>query len=102
MTTRPLLIVGLEAADGGLLRRLVAEGQLPTLSSILDRGSWGTLAGPEMVSEHGVWVSLLSGVSRGKHGYYYWRPLVPGTYDLRLTDLEALGVEPFWGRLRGS
>jgi predicted AlkP superfamily phosphohydrolase/phosphomutase len=49
-----------------------------------------------MVSEHGMWVSLTSGVSRAEHGYHYFRQLVPGTYDLAPVRGRDLGVKPFW------
>lgn len=98
----PLVILGLEAGDADLIEQWAEEGHLPTIAAIMERGCWGRLTGPEMVSEHGVWVSLLSGVSRGRHGYYYWRPLKPGTYELQLTDLQNLGVLPFWSCFRGQ
>lgn len=99
--TAPLVIFGLDAGEADLIERWAEEGYLPTIESILKRGCWGRITGPEQISEHGVWVSLFSGVSRGQHGYYYWRPLKPGTYKLQLTNLQDLGALPFWSCLRG-
>lgn len=99
-TPPPLLLFGLEAADFHLIKRWADVGQLPNIASLMERGCWGKLAGSEMVSEHGVWVSLYSGLSRLQHGYYYWKPLKPGTYDIQLADFRALGVLPFWTGLR--
>lgn len=95
----PLVIIGFDAGDPDLLSRWAANETLPTVGSILRRGCWGRTAGPEMISEHGMWVSITSGVSRGKHGYYYHRQLVPGTYDIAALQGRNLGVEPFWRRL---
>jgi len=92
----PLLVFCFDAGDPDLLLRWGHDGTLPALGSILRRGSWARLAGPEMISEHGMWVSITSGVSRAKHGYYYFRQLVPGTYDLAPVRGRDLDVKPFW------
>jgi predicted AlkP superfamily phosphohydrolase/phosphomutase len=52
-----------------------------------------------MICEHGMWVSLMSGESRSKHGYHYFRQLVPGTYDLAPARGRFLDIQPFWRRL---
>jgi predicted AlkP superfamily phosphohydrolase/phosphomutase len=99
--TPPLIILGLDAGDPGFIRRWAQAGYLPTIASVMERGCWGRTGGPELVSEHGAWVSLFSGISRGQHGYYYFRQLKPGTYDLEAVtglDVDAL---PFWSYLRG-
>jgi predicted AlkP superfamily phosphohydrolase/phosphomutase len=65
------------------------------------RGCWGRTTGPELISEHGVWLSLFSGVSRGQHGYYFYRQLQPGTYDLRTVTGCDIDAPPFWTFLTG-
>ena len=97
--TSPLVIFGFDAGEPEFLRRWAEDGTLPTLKSIMQRGCWGLTTGPEMISEHGMWVALTSGISRRDHGYYYHRQLVPGTYDLAPARGRNLGVEPFWRRL---
>lgn len=99
--TSPLVIFGLDAGDADLIGRWAQEGYLPAISSIMRRGCWGTLTGPEQITEHGVWISLLSGLSRAQHGYYHWRPLTPGTYELHCSDLREVDAPPFWARLQG-
>jgi predicted AlkP superfamily phosphohydrolase/phosphomutase len=96
----PLVILGLDAGDPGWIRRWAREGHLPAIRSVMERGCWGTTSGPDLASEHGVWVSLFSGLSRGQHGYYYFRQLEPGTYDLRSCTGMETGAPPFWARLR--
>jgi len=101
-SSSPLVVFGFDAGDPGLLHRWGMDGTLPTVGSIMKRGCWGKTAGPEMFCEHGMWVSLMSGVSRSKHGYHYFRQLVPGTYDLAPARGRCLEVEPFWRRLGGD
>jgi predicted AlkP superfamily phosphohydrolase/phosphomutase len=95
----PLVILGIDAGDPELIMRWASDGTLPNIGSIVRRGCFGKTAGPEMVSEHGAWVSLMSGVSRAEHGYYYFRQLKPRSYDLAPARGRELGVEPFWTRL---
>ena len=97
--TSPLVVFGFDAGDPGFLRRWGGDGTLPTVGTVMEHGCWGRTAGPEMFCEHGMWVSLMSGGSRSKHGYHYFRQLVPGTYDLAPARGRFLDVEPFWRRL---
>jgi predicted AlkP superfamily phosphohydrolase/phosphomutase len=96
-----LVLFALDSADPTLLRRWAGEGHLPALASIMQRGGWGELAGPELISEHGIWMSILTGRSRASHGYYHWRPLRPRSYDLYLSDLSEFDSRPFWARFPG-
>jgi predicted AlkP superfamily phosphohydrolase/phosphomutase len=93
----PLVVIGLDAGDPHQIRKWADEGHLPAIKSILDRGCHAITSGPELVSEHGVWVSIFSGLSRGAHGYYYVRQLSPGKYDLREATGAELDAPPFWG-----
>jgi predicted AlkP superfamily phosphohydrolase/phosphomutase len=100
--TPPLVIVGLDAGDPERLLQWAAEGHLPTIASLMERGCWGRTAGADLVSEHGVWVSVFSGVSRSEHGYYYLRQLKPGTYDLKSVTGPEVDARPFWSNLRSD
>lgn len=95
----PVLVFGFDAGDPDLLLGWALDGTLPALGSILLRGCHARFAGPEMVSEHGMWVSLTSGISRARHGYYWHRQLVPGTYDLMPARGRHLACRPFWRHL---
>ncbi len=102
MSTRPLVILGMEAGDAGFIQRWIREGYLPTLASIMQRGCWGRIEGPELISTQGAWLSFFSGVSRSEHGYYYNRQLKPGTYDLQNFTARDAQALPFWAHLRGG
>ena len=98
----PLIVLGIDAGDHRFIQEWAAEGHLPAISSIIEDGFSGRTAGPELVTEHGVWISIFSGLSRGQHGYYYFRQLVPGTYGLKsVTGLEV-DAPPFWSRFGGT
>ncbi len=101
MSTPPLVILGLDAGDPSFIQRWAQEGYLPMIASIMERGCWGRTGGPELISEHGAWVSLFSGISRSQHGYYYFRQLKPGTYDLETVTGLDIEAPPFWSYLCG-
>src|SRR5438132_3156406 len=98
----PLLIFGFDSGDPRLLRRWADGGYLPTLSSLMKRGCWAQTSSAELLFEHGAWLSIFSGRSRADHGYYYFRQLLPGTYDLRLTYGPEINAVPFWGGLQNT
>lgn len=95
----PLVVFGFDAGDPEFLRRWGSDGTLPNLGRVMQRGCWARTSGPEMFCEHGMWVSLVSGESRAKHGYHYFRQLVPGTYELAPARGRHLDSQPFWRRL---
>jgi predicted AlkP superfamily phosphohydrolase/phosphomutase len=96
----PLVILGFDAGDSVLLQRWTDEGHLPTLASLMKRGCWGLTTGSELMLEHGAWLSVFSGISRADHGFYYFRQLKPGSYDLQLTYGPDISVPPFWSKWR--
>ncbi len=97
----PLVYFQLDVVDLGLVHRWVADGYLPTLSRLLADGCRAGLVGPEHITEHGTNMTILSGVSRSRHGYYFFRQLRPGTYDLVPTRPACGAAPPFWAHLRG-
>jgi len=98
----PLVIVGLDAGDPDLIQRWTQEGYLPTIASIMQRGCWGRISGPDLISTKGTWLSLFSGISRSEHGYYFNRQLKPGTYDCQRVTAQDAHALPFWWYLRGG
>lgn len=98
----PLVIIGIDAGDPQFIEEWAGQGHLPNISSVMNRGFWGGTAGPELVTEHGVWISLLSGISRGTHGYHYFRQLKPGTYELESVTGLDIDAPPFWSHLIGT
>jgi predicted AlkP superfamily phosphohydrolase/phosphomutase len=102
MKALPLVIIGLDGGDAGFIQQWAQAGYLPTIASIMQRGCRGQIGGPELMSTHGAWLSLFSGISRIEHGYYDNRQLMPGTYDLRNFTARDAHALPFWTHLRGG
>ena len=98
----PLLVIGIDAGDPELLAEWTEAGLLPNLGRVLESGVWGQTGGPELIAEHGVWVTLNSGIPRSTHGYYWFRQLRPGTYGLEPVSPPTESAPPFWRELAGS
>ena len=100
--TGPVVLLGFDAADPDLVERWAREGKLPAMARLMERGTWARTSGEELLFEHGVWSTLLSGVSTARHGFhFFWQP-VPGTYGLELKRARDLGLAPFWAHLAGT
>jgi predicted AlkP superfamily phosphohydrolase/phosphomutase len=101
-SARPLILIQCDAFDPALTRRWMDDGALPTLAALRREGVEAPLAGAECVAELGLALSMYSGVSRVRHGYYDYRQLRPGTYDLYPAIAADAGVPPFWSSLTGQ
>jgi predicted AlkP superfamily phosphohydrolase/phosphomutase len=98
----PLLIIAMDAGDPELIETWLAEGRMPNLATLIARSKTARLKDDEAVSEFGNWLTFFSGVSRAKHGVYYFRQLQPGSYTLGRYLAQDTGVLPFWKHLRGK
>lgn len=98
----PVVLLGFDAGDPDLLERWAAEGQLPALARLMERGTWARTGGRDLLCEHGIWLSTFGGVSWAQHGFhFFWQPR-PGSYELELVRGADLGVPPLWAELRGT
>jgi len=102
MSRTPLVVLGYDVGDAGLIERFAGEGRMPVAARILDRGVRARTTGHEYMTEHGIWVPLATGLSRTRTGYYYFRQLVPGSYELRSTTARDFEGTPWWSELAGG
>ena len=98
----PLIILGLDGGDPDLIQRWSEAGYLPNIRSIMQKGCWGRTTGVDLLNEDGVWTRLFSGIPQKKHGFYYFRQLESGSYDLyTASDTEAT-ERVFWSLCQGT
>jgi predicted AlkP superfamily phosphohydrolase/phosphomutase len=94
-----VLVVGLDAADPGLVSELAGTGRLPTIAALLSERAGARVTNPNGVYVGAVWPTLFTGMSPGYHGRYWPGRIHPGTYQVRPFDPSDLGAEPFWSAL---
>ena len=79
----PLLVIGLDGATLDLILPWAAEGRLPALARLMDRGAWGPLRSTVPAATFPAWTSLVTGMNPGRHGVLDFSERVPGTYRVR-------------------
>jgi len=97
-----VLVIGLDSADPGLIKKWCDAGDLPVLGSLRDRSRWGVLTSPPGLADDGVWASFSTSVSPGRHGRYSTKSLSAGSYGNPKFRDEDLKHETFWSALGQS
>jgi predicted AlkP superfamily phosphohydrolase/phosphomutase len=94
---RPIIVVGLDSADPDLILKWSSEGYLPTIASLINRGSWGKLNSTAVISSGSLWPTFFTGTSPAKHGCFFGhRQLKTGTYQIYKKDADQIKRKPFW------
>ena len=58
-----VVVIGLDSADYYLVKKWVNERCLPTIASLISRGSWGKLDSTADIGSGTVWPSFFTGAS---------------------------------------
>ena len=92
-----VIAIGLDAADPYLTEHWIKQGHLPTITSLIDRGSWGKIMSNTDISSGATWPSVSTGTSPAKHGIcFYHRQLKTGTYEICKKYADQIKRTPFW------
>lgn len=96
MKPQRALIIGWDGATWDYIEPLLAEGRLPHLASLLERGAHATLRSTIPPFTNIAWPSLVTGLSPARTGIFDGAKLAPGTYTRRPTNLAAYRGIPLW------
>src|SRR2546427_5870559 len=93
-----LLLLGLDAFDAALMRRWTAEGKLPAIRELMERGTSGLVQSPAGFYIGSSWPTFYTGLNPAGHGFYRFDQLAPGTYDFFRPLDHATGMRgrPIW------
>lgn len=100
MTDRPpVVLIGFDATEIDVIDRLAAEGHMPNLSRLRERGRWGRLQSepPNFLSL--VWSTFFCSMRLGEHGWYFNKLWNPDRQRLEYVHPDWLPVRPFWESL---
>ncbi len=97
--TPGMLVVGLDAMDASLARRLAGEGRMPTLARLLTESAWAPTRNPDGIVVGAVWPSFATGRWPGRHGFYCFRQILNGTYEIARRTPNDIAPTPFWQTL---
>ena len=93
-----LTIVQFDAASASVLDRLLADGLLPNLAGLRERGEWHRLDAPATRFAAGAQHTLYSGVPLAEHGLFY--PFQWSAADQQVRYMSAFPAPPpIWDRL---
>ena len=93
------LFLGIDAGEPSLIQRWGDEGVMPVLAALRARALWGTTVNAPGIYTGSVWPSFHTGLEPGRHGRYFYRQLVPGTYRTARHPPSKLTAPVFWSRI---
>ena len=101
MTVTPVLVLGVDGADHGIVTELLAAGRLPTLARLRDQGRFGPLVSTEPPITPVAWTTFLTGLLPGRHGIYNFstNPYREGHRILSAADRDGA---PIWRFLQAA
>jgi predicted AlkP superfamily phosphohydrolase/phosphomutase len=95
-----ILVLGIDAGNRELIEAWAADGTLPAIRALMDRGAVGRAESVEGFFVGSTWPSFYTGASPAEHGIHSLVQLRPGTYSLdRYYTGESVKREPFWNEL---
>ena len=92
----PVVVLALDAVEGSLVDRLVAEGRMPHLAALRDRGVYGKVHSRPEGFLSMVWPTFFTGQTLGAHGWYFNKLWSADDQCLRYVDPSWLPIRPFW------
>jgi len=92
-----VLAIGLDATEPSLIRRLIAQDEMPALKSLLADGRWIRVESPAHIGSGTVWPTFMTGKEPSGHGIYgewCWQP-----ETMHLFRFDGRNLKPFWRTL---
>ncbi len=99
MGKHKIIVIGIDGGSFDVILPLVERGEIPTIASLMESGSWGELESTVPPDTAPAWVSMMTGVNPGKHGIFFFldnlhnntrngRPL--GSADIKFPPLWSI------------
>lgn len=99
MSTRRVMVIGLDGATFDLMRPWLAEGKLPTMARLMHEGAAGEMVSVPNMNSGAAWATFATGLNPGKHGVYWLVEYKPNSYELQPTNALSRHGETIWARL---
>ena len=96
MSNHKLLVIGVDGAPYPLIRQWAAEGQLPNLARLIERGSFGVLQSTIPVHSPTAWASFITGLNPGEHGVFDFVRRSPDSYKLAVVRADQYPGASIW------
>ncbi|MFW6038885.1 MAG: alkaline phosphatase family protein [bacterium] len=96
---RRLLVVALDCAERTLIEKWMAEGHLPNLQALRDRGAYGPMSSTADVMVATPWPTAMTSQWPIEHGFVCWMQWRPEHQDEKRCDASWVPWTPFYRRL---
>jgi predicted AlkP superfamily phosphohydrolase/phosphomutase len=98
MSKRRVIVIGIDGAPYGMIKRLAEGGTMPNVGALIAEGVFKPMAStlPEVSSV--AWSSIITGTNPGVHGVFGFTDLAPGGYRTIFPNFSTLRAPPFWER----
>ena len=96
---RKLLLIGWDAADWKVIDPLIAQGKMPALKSLIDKGVYGKIQTLDPPLSPMLWTSMATGFRADKHGIGGFVEPNPDGTGLRPVTSTSRKVHAIWNIL---
>ncbi|MCF6287213.1 MAG: alkaline phosphatase family protein [Candidatus Hydrogenedentes bacterium] len=93
------LLIGLDGGEPSLVESWMAEGHLPHLAALRDRGTFMPLASTRPPVTFPAWTTCVTGVNPGRHGIFDFTEMKPGEYGIRFVNRSHRTAPALWNML---
>ena len=91
-----VLLIGWDGAEPALVEPWRAQGRLPVLASLADRGTAGRIRSTRPAVTPPAWTSLVTGLDPGRHGIYSFTHPGEGEYAETLVTAQERHGASVW------
>jgi predicted AlkP superfamily phosphohydrolase/phosphomutase len=96
---RPVVLIGFDGCDPGVVSRLAQAGRLPTFRRLLDEWASAAVPSPPGFYVTSVWTSFSTARPGVVDGFHCWEGVERATYVRRPLSPRGLVERPFWRAL---
>lgn len=93
---KPVLMIGLDAAEPRLIEQWTEDGTLPNLKSLREQGAYGRLASSADWLTGSPWPTFYTSTSPADHGVYHFLQWHAGQMVPIRPTVDWLPLQPFW------
>jgi predicted AlkP superfamily phosphohydrolase/phosphomutase/tetratricopeptide (TPR) repeat protein len=97
-----VLLIGWDAADWQVIDRLIEEGKMPALASLIDGGVMGNLSTLRPMLSPMLWNSICTGKRADKHGIHGFIEPNPDNTGIRAVSSTSRKTKAVWNILSQS
>lgn len=94
-----MVIIGLDGGTFTIIDPLIAEGKLPNIARLIDKGARGPLASVIPPVTGPAWTSFMTGKEPGRHGLFDFVKPIPGGYGREVVNYSHIRARTIWSIL---